>query len=411
MINIVELFSGAGGLVEGFLEAGFNPVACIEKNRDACMTLRTRHVRWKLKNDKKIHIYHDYLKKNITREDLYGLLETDPVINTEISKDTLDSIDLGIRHRMAESGIKKIDIFIGGPPCQTFSIAGRSRKNDISCDSRTHLYLYYAELLKRFKPEIFIFENVTGILSAKFNGALIFEKIKEEFYSAGYCLDFRILNAGDFGVLQNRRRVIIIGWKKKLDMKYPEFKKVNYEFQVFDLFSDIPSVKPGCNDMLQKYKSEPSEYLLKTRIREKQFDILTWNVSRPVNKTDRTIYRIAVEKWNNEKIRLNYAELPEKLRTQANTSSFGDRYKVVAGDIPRSHTLVAHIAKDGHYYIHPDIKQNRSLSVREAARIQSFPDDYFFEGSRTSAFMQIGNAVPPLMARGIAKKIKEMFNG
>lgn len=409
MINIVELFSGAGGLVEGFLEAGFNSVACVEKNQDACLTLRTRHARWKLKNDKKLHIYYDYLKKNITKEDLYSFLEADPVINIEISGDTLDKVDSEIRRRMADSGVKKIDIFIGGPPCQTFSLAGRSRRNDISCDSRTHLYIYYAELLRRFKPEMFIFENVSGILSAKLNGDPVFEKIKAEFSAAGYYLDFRILNAGDFGVLQNRKRVIIIGWKKSRNMGYPEFKTVNYGFSVSDLFSDLPIIQPGCNDMIQEYVSGPSEYLSKTCIRKNNFNILTWNVSRPVNKTDRIIYKMAVEKWNNEKNRLKYSELPKKLRTQANTTSFGDRFKVVAEDLPYSHTLVAHIAKDGHYYIHPDIKQNRSISVREAARIQSFPDDYFFEGSRTSAFMQIGNAVPPLMAEKIAEKIKESY--
>ena len=119
------------------------------------------------------------------------------------------------------------------------------------------------------------------------------------------------------------------------------------------------------------------------------------------------IYRIAVEEWEKGK-RLNYAKLPDRLIKHNNTKSFSNRFQVVNGQ-GISHTVVAHIAMDGHYYIHPDKKQNRSITVREAARLQSFPDDYFFEGSRTAAFKQIGNAVPPLMAEKIAEKIKELL--
>ena len=144
-------------------------------------------------------------------------------------------------------------------------------------------------------------------------------------------------------------------------------------------------------------------------------DILTQHITRPHTEQDKEIYRIAVEKWEKKNERLDYNDLPEQLKTHKNRTSFLDRFKVVADDIPYSQTVVAHIAKDGHYYIHPDMEQNRSISVREAARLQSFPDDYYFEGikegqNRTSAFRQIGNAVPPLMVEKIAEKLLSFWS-
>ena len=139
---------------------------------------------------------------------------------------------------------------------------------------------------------------------------------------------------------------------------------------------------------------------------------VTWHVSRPNLERDLEIYKIAAKKWEKEKSRLSYNELPEKLKTHKNRNAHADRFKVVAGTLNYSHTVVAHIAKDGHYYIHPDIKQNRSITPREAARLQTFPDDFYFEGdsdkpSRTAAFKQIGNAVPVLLGEKIAEKLKK----
>ena len=158
------------------------------------------------------------------------------------------------------------------------------------------------------------------------------------------------------------------------------------------------------------YIAEPSEYLKQAGIRN-GIDFTTQHIARPHTDQDKKIYEIAINMWNDEKKRLKYTDLPAKLRSHNNLEAFLDRFKVVAPDLEASHTLVAHIAKDGHYYIHPDAKQLRSITVREAARIQSFPDDYFFEGSRTSMFKQIGNAVPPLMAEKIAGKIRSLING
>jgi len=291
---------------------------------------------------------------------------------------------------------------------QAYSIVGRARK-DMEKDPRNHLYKHYVKFLEKYNPNMFVFENVPGILSAK-NGEYL-NKFFKAVKNAGYKVAIppkNHLNAKDFGVLQDRKRVIIIGWKKELNLKYPEFETTEHSFQILkDLFSDLKPLKNGQGTLnAVAYAKPTTEYLKQTDIRN-GLEFVTQHIVRSNNDNDLEIYQIAIEKWNNGK-RLNYSELPKRLIKHSNTDSFVNRFQVVNGK-GVSHTVVAHIAMDGHYYIHPDKKQNRSISVREAARIQSFPDDYFFEGSRTAAFKQIGNAVPPLMAQKIAEKIREMI--
>lgn len=405
-LRFIDLFAGAGGLSEGFVRAGFTPVAHVEMNKDACDTLRTRTAFHWLKEEGRISEYYEYLKGTITRDELWAKTPENlikSVINTEISEETLPKIFEQID---AELGTKKVDLVIGGPPCQAYSLAGRVRK-DMTNDPRNHLYKHYVEFLKKYQPKMFVFENVPGILSAN-NGnylQLIFDAVRE----AGYELDKKVLNAKDFGVLQDRKRVIIIGWKNDLDIKYPEFDKTEMQFEIAKhLFADLPKIKSGQGNWgVSKYASKSNEYLENAGIRN-GIDFTTQHISRFNNENDLEIYRIAVNKWIVEGKRLNYAELPPRLIKHNNTKTFTNRFQVV-NHKGVSHTVVAHICADGHYYIHPDIAQNRSITVREAARIQSFPDDYFFESSRTAAFKQIGNAVPVLMGEGVAKKIKNLL--
>ncbi|MBX2931984.1 MAG: DNA cytosine methyltransferase [Chitinophagaceae bacterium] len=411
-LNYIDLFAGAGGLSEGFIRSGFNPIAHVEMNKDACDTLRTRAAYHWLMENGKADIYEKYLKSaNKNKEEFWKENIPDniinSVINTEISNKTIGNIFNKIDN---ELGKKKIDLIVGGPPCQAYSVAGRARK-DMSNDPRNTLYLHYVKFLEKYQPKMFVFENVPGILSAK-NGEYL-EKILIAVKKAGYEVSLptnkqQFLNAKDFGVLQDRKRVIIIGWKKELGLSYPEFKIKENNFQILkDLFSDLKPLKNGEGTLnAVEYLKPTTDYLKQTKIRN-GLDIVTQHIARPNNENDLEIYRIAVDEWNNGK-RLNYSKLPERLITHSNTNVFTNRFQVVNGQ-GVSHTVVAHIAMDGHYYIHPDKKQNRSITVREAARIQSFPDDYFFEGSRTAAFKQIGNAVPPLMAEKIAEKIKEMI--
>jgi DNA (cytosine-5)-methyltransferase 1 len=407
-LTFIDLFAGAGGLSEGFIRAGFEPIAHVEMNKDACDTLRTRTCFHYLKENNRIEEYYNYLKGQITRDELWSKLPSnlsDSIFNTEIAPETIPILFNKIDTLVGKS---KVDLVIGGPPCQAYSIAGRARDpKGMTEDPRNFLYKYYVEFLKRYKPKMFVFENVPGILSAN-NGDYL-KKIFDAVSEVGYDLSYRTLNAKNFNVLQDRKRVIIIGWKTELSLKYPEFKEVENKNKIIDdLFSDLPKIQNGGGNYgTVKYTTQTTEYLEATKIRN-CIDFTTQHIARPNNANDLEIYKIAVEQWVNGKKRLNYAELPERLIKHNNRDSFKNRFQVVNHD-GISHTVVAHIAMDGHYYIHPDVKQNRSITVREAARIQSFPDDFYFESSRTAAFKQIGNAVPVLMAEGIAKKIKKMI--
>ena len=306
----------------------------------------------------------------------------------------------------SEQHIEHVDLIVGGPPCQAYSLVGRAVKSDnMVGDPRNYLYKLYIEVLKKYTPTMFVFENVPGLLTA--NGGQYFEDMKKAFKEAGYTIDHDVLNAKSFDVLQDRRRVILIGWKKDLQYKYPSFVEKVPTYKVADLLSDLPKIQSG--ETNNSYATNKfSTYLEATGIRKKD-DILTWHVARPHIPRDRTIYKEVITAWFKDKKRIKYTDLPKDLCTHRNRTAFLDRFKVVASDMPACHTMMAHISKDGHYFIHPDIEQARSITVREAARIQSFPDDFYFEGSRTAAFTQVGNAVPPLMAKGIAEKIKEML--
>ena len=179
-----------------------------------------------------------------------------------------------------------------------------------------------------------------------------------------------------------------------------------------EILSDLPTIKAS-EGTLDPCNVDPicHPWLHKVDIRNDEMPV-TFHQARFNNEDDLEIYRIAVDLWNDKEVRLHYDKLPERLQNHENKDSFLNRFKVVAGNLPCSHTVVAHIAMDGHYYIHPDIEQNRSLTPREAARLQTFPDDYYFESRngrpyRTTAYRQIGNAVPVLLAQKIAEKLKE----
>lgn len=407
-LNFIDLFSGAGGLSEGFFQAGYNPIAHVDMDQYACKTLETRSCYYYLRKENKLEIYYDYLCNRISREELLRDIPQEvmqTVICAEMSAKSIRGIFERIDRIIQSDRIKKIDVIVGGPPCQAYSLVGRAQSNRMEVpmteDPRNNLYLLYARFLKYYKPAMFVFENVMGIESA--NEGRTWSNIQKQLKRVGYKIECREQNAYDFGVLQKRRRMIVIGWKKGSGLCYPKFEMFHSDTTVNELLKDLPKLKPG--ETKNRYRrTSPCDYVCENGLRT-QDDVLTLHQSRPNTNQDIEIYKRAIKLWNKSKQRLKYNDLPDGLKTHRNRTSFSDRFKVVGGDLPYCHTILAHLSKDGHYFIHPDIMQHRSITVREAARLQSFPDNYFFEGPRTSQFIQVGNAVPPLMAKTIAAEI------
>jgi len=408
-MNFIDLFAGAGGLSEGFKKAGFNPIAHVELDTAACFTLKTRVAYHFLKESERIDEYYSYLKGEINRKTLYAKIPSDlmdSVINAAIGKDNAEVF----KQIDALKKNKTIDLIVGGPPCQAYSYIGRAALKHKPEDERKKLYIHYGRFLKKYSPRLFVFENVPGLKTS--DGGKHYKNLKIYFKKLGYEMDDRLLNSYNFGVVQNRKRLVIIGWKEDIKFYYPEFKKKIHSWTRDDIFSDLASISHGHKSPLSYYTTDIiNDCLTYSGIRN-GVDYVTQHITRPHNHNDLEIYKLAIDRLETQGKRLKNDEIPEEKRTQKNVKDFLDRFKVVE-KIP--HTMIAHIAKDGHHFIHPDTKQLRSISIREAARIQSFPDDFYFEGAkekqnRTAAFKQIGNAVPPLMAYKIALKIRNFYN-
>lgn len=411
MLNIIDLFSGAGGLTEGFRNNYFNLLAHVEMDESACKTLTVRDCFYYLKSTENLTKYYSYITGKISYDDLLKEIPekiTSKAINSIISEDTLPKIFKQIDLLIKSNSVHGI---IGGPPCQAYSTIGRARNAKIKeTDERIYLYKYYLKFLEKYNPDFFIFENVKGLMSFKdLDGTNLLEKIIDEFTNIisknHYNVQVKLINCAEFGVPQIRERLIIFGYKTSISdfdffktlEKYREKPPV-----IKELFKDLPKLHAG--ETKNKYsKIQPSEYVVKN-LRDPDVP-LTQNICRPNNKNDLEIYSIvAKEKKKNRNI--IYSDLPPELIKHRNSTIFLDRFKAINGH-GYSHTIVAHIAKDGHYYIHPDVSQNRSITVREAARIQTFPDNFYFESSRTAAFKQIGNAVPPHFSKIISRNILE----
>jgi DNA (cytosine-5)-methyltransferase 1 len=390
--SFIDLFAGCGGLTEGFYRQNFTALAHVEIDKAACETLRQRMIYYGYKNPDKEVLLHD-----ITAPDI------------------IDTLSKAVDNR-------EVDIIIGGPPCQAYSSAGRARdEHGMQNDPRNFLFESYVSILNHFRPKMFVFENVSGILTAKVKGKSIIKQVFAalgEHYNVIDNAATLLLNSADYGVPQVRNRVIIIGVRKDINIDiqdvYASIKKTHYNPEtpeserkglkkyvtVADAISELPAVAPGGGLSEQKFSYSHSNDFLKA-IASKD-DILRDHVCRKHNDMDRERYRtMAREHWTFEQLLENRADLRHEV-----PRVFGNSYVVQWWDLP-SRTIIAHLYKDGNQFIHPDDTQARTLTVREAARLQSFPDDFVFAGSRTDKFKQIGNAVPCLFAEAIAKAVKQ----
>jgi DNA (cytosine-5)-methyltransferase 1 len=381
--NFIDLFAGAGGFAEGFYQEGYKALSHIEFDKYACDTLRER-----------MRFY------NYTEQEIEKIKPTDIT-----DKNILNIIEDGVNG-------EKVDVIIGGPPCQSFSSQGKARDpNGMKCDPRNYLYENYIKILNHYKPKFFVFENVSGILSTKLNGKLIIETIFKDMkknYKIVEDKETLLLNASDFGIPQERKRVIIIGARKDLgiDIKsiYKDLSQIaNNEERVTveDAISDLPKLKPNQGENKIKHKPQKlNNYLQK--IRSKECDVLYHHVARNHNELDRKRYRLMSQnKWTLGEL---YEKKPELVHPKKRL--FNNSYVVQHFKNP-SKTIIAHLYKDGNQFIHPDYTQERTLTPREAARLQSFPDDFIFPCSKTQQYKQIGNAVPPLLSKHIASVLKK----
>ena len=405
MINIIDLFSGAGGLTEGFRNQRYKILGHVEKEKAACETLKLREAYYSLKERNKLELYNDFLNSKTSIEDLLKHVpreKLNKILNFEISQENIHSIfsffdDLG----------ENVDGIIGGPPCQAYSTIGRARNaSKKSSDERIYLYKFYIHFLNKYQPKFFIFENVKGLLSFRdVDDEFLLPRMKKEFEEAGYSLGYEVLNTKNYGVPQSRERLIIFGvMNEKKELIQEFFKNLKkYEENEVDVktaFQGLPSLRAG--EVNNSYTNLSNDYVERFFLQDSKTP-LTQNIARPNNSNDLAIYKIVAEARKNG-INIKYSDLDSGLKTHKHTDKFLDRFKALSWDSP-SHTVVAHISKDGHHYIHPDTKQNRSITVREAARLQGFPDNYYFLDSRTSALTQIGNAVPPIFSKKMADAI------
>ena len=364
--KIVDLFCGAGGMSEGFVNAGFAVVAAVDHEKYACETFAT----------------------NIPAR----------VICTDISRiEDPATILEGLEYT-------SIDVIVGGPPCQGFSSVGRARilslveEQQRAVLARNELYQQFFRFIEYFRPPFFIMENVPTLI--KFGNGEYFRGIQQECERLGYFYEAQVIDAADYGVPQVRRRLFIIGSRVGKLFRWPRPTHGNRGVPLLDAIGDLPPVLPPSLEECLLYPPDRVrsiyQQLMRSRVLRRDREKIYDHVVRPVREDDKVIF-------SQMKPGDRYIDINE-LYQRYNSRSFKDKYYMLRPDLPGV-TITAHLAKDGYRYIHWDSCQHRTISVREAARIQSFGDHFRFAGYRSSRFKQIGNAVPPLLSEAIAQQV------
>lgn len=512
-IPVVDLFAGAGGLGEGFsafIHEGRNPFnikLSIEANQEAHKTLQLRAFFRQFNHDEIPIEYYQVLAGEISVDDLYGKYPAQYAKAGQSAwKVTLGNVDSHVLHSRIHEAVGDKDqwVLIGGPPCQAYSVIGRSRKGGLhKNDPKVHLYREYLKILAVHKPPVFVMENVKGLLSSKLENRCIFDLIRKDLENPtsalgaielkgykgtgdSYHLKPLTADAGktilegisdnkpsDFivkselhGIPQARHRVIIVGIRSDIDIRTLRPLKNRPLIPAKMVLGDLPRLRSGLsrgqdnpaswlacinklkghaalrelkasghNDVAEKirtrldeinlprldrggeyleYDNQP-EYNPGNWFRDKKLKVLCNYSTREHMPSDLHRYIFAscfaeIVGRSPELSDFPVSLLPnhDNVSDALGGGNFADRFRVQAKTRP-STTITSHIAKDGHYYIHYDPTQCRSLTVREAARLQTFPDNFFFCGARTDQYTQVGNAVPPLLARQIAERVHEFL--
>lgn len=395
--NVIDLFAGCGGLLDGFLQTGlYNPIASVEWEKAQVDTLRNR-----LKTKYNV----SDADESVIRFDIQRIEE---LING------FDDPEYGKSKGLKKIiNKRKIDFIIGGPPCQAYSVAGRIRANDkMKTDYRNYLFEYYLKVVEFVNPKLFVFENVPGMLSAMPDGTPIVDLIREGFENIGFEIisDIKnnaVVNANDYGVPQNRKRVILIGLNKKVF-------KGNIQELLMDFYNNIlptyseegGNVGDAIGDLVGLYptyaETSPSHL-------PNELCSITWHIPRFHSPRDVKIFQMLCEDIESGKNEFKDSNILRDIYNKVTGSNTKvHKYHVLRKDEP-STTILAHLYKDGLRFIHYDSKQARSITVREAARLQSFDDDFEFIGSQGYAYKMIGNAVPPILAKKISLAINDLI--
>lgn len=506
VVGIVDLFSGPGGLGEGFSAfetfSGIHPFSIevsIESEASAHATLRLRSFLRKFAEGFPSK-YYDFINGITTEPDWSNLYPSEwAAASAETcllelgKKETKTFLSERIGSIQRKYGGRTV--LIGGPPCQAYSLAGRSRNAgkigyEAEKDKRNFLYQEYVNVLTELQPAAFVMENVKGMLSASIKGSALFHRVKADLESAGgannytlYSLsnvrgkdnieilptDF-IVHSEDYGIPQARHRVIIVGLRKDIaeslgGTRSLTLKKSREEVTVDDVIGGMPRLRSGLSKsdsedawrnsieralsivrqnrpkLSKKEALQFNEMLASAKSRLRSSDNLfrhshnkgsgpscvgelkNWLLDRNLRKlpnsdtrghmpSDLTRYLFAAAFGATCGRSPTASEFPDALapaHRNWKSGHFADRFRVQIASRPAS-TITSHISKDGHYFIHPDPGQCRSLTVREAARLQTFPDNYFFKGTRTQQYVQVGNAVPPFLAFQIASALWPVFD-
>lgn len=504
-IAVIDLFAGPGGLSEGFSSLSrdgqrvFAVRLSIERDEHAHRTLELRAFFRQFPQGQVPNAYYEYVRGLLMRDDLFSRYPREAQAAcseawlAELGHESTSDNLVDNRIHQALNGSNDW-VLIGGPPCQAYSLVGRSRIKGKSVrkynkDPRHFLYRQYLRILARHAPPIFVMENVKGLLSATVKKELIFQRILADLAHPAHAisdgsrtpLEYRlvpvvnrtgnllgefepedfVVRTEDYGVPQARHRIIILGIRSDI-IKEPHVLTHSKAPNIEDVIADLPALRSGLSkendsattwsEAIRKIAKEEwfangcidddmrnallgaSERIDTTLDRGDEYLICSnkplshckWfydrklggtlnHVTRGHIKSDLHRYLFAsvfAEKKGRAPLLQDFPKplLPKhkNVRSALKKTKFNDRFRVQVKGRP-STTVVSHISKDGHYFIHYDPTQCRSLTVREAARLQTFPDNYFFEGPRTEQYKQVGNAVPPFIARQIAEIVAELF--